>query len=207
MPRIILHKELFDYDEKLRNVHPIICGVDEAGRGPLAGDVYAAAVVLDSGVTIDYLNDSKKLSEKRREELFDVIKEKARAYCIATASVEEIDRLNILNAAMLAMKRAVEGLGIAPDLALIDGNRLPDISCKAQYVIKGDAVSASIAAASVLAKVARDRYMKELAEKYPQYVFEKHKGYGTKLHYECLEKYGISEVHRRSFLKKLYDKG
>ncbi|MDD6060099.1 MAG: ribonuclease HII [Ruminococcus sp.] len=207
MPRIILHKELFDYDEELRNAHPIICGVDEAGRGPLAGDVYAAAVVLDSGVTIDYLNDSKKLSEKRREELFDVIKEKARAYCIAKASVEEIDRLNILNAAMLAMKRAVEGLGIAPDLALIDGNRLPDISCKAQYVIKGDAVSASIAAASVLAKVARDRYMKELAEKYPQYVFEKHKGYGTKLHYECLEKYGISEVHRRSFLKKLYDKG
>lgn len=207
MPRIILHKELFDYDEELRNAHPVICGVDEAGRGPLAGDVYAAAVVLDSGVTIDYLNDSKKLSEKRREELFDVIKEKARAYCIATASVEEIDRLNILNAAMLAMKRAVEGLGIAPDLALIDGNRLPDISCKAQYVIKGDAVSASIAAASVLAKVARDRYMKELADKYPQYVFEKHKGYGTKLHYECLEKYGISEVHRRSFLKKLYDKG
>lgn len=207
MPRIILHKELFDYDEELRSAHPIICGVDEAGRGPLAGDVYAAAVVLDSGVTIDYLNDSKKLSEKRREELFDVIKEKARAYCIAKASVEEIDRLNILNAAMLAMKRAVEGLGIAPDLALIDGNRLPDISCKAQYVIKGDAVSASIAAASVLAKVARDRYMKELAEKYPQYVFEKHKGYGTKLHYECLEKYGISEVHRRSFLKKLYDKG
>ncbi len=207
MPRIILHKELFDYDDELRNAHPIICGVDEAGRGPLAGDVYAAAVVLDSGVTIDYLNDSKKLSEKRREELFDVIKEKARAYCIATASVEEIDRLNILNAAMLAMKRAVEGLGIAPDLALIDGNRLPDISCKAQYVIKGDAVSASIAAASVLAKVARDRYMKALAEKYPQYVFEKHKGYGTKLHYECLEKYGISEVHRRSFLKKLYDKG
>ena len=207
MPRIILHKELFDYDDELRNVHPIICGVDEAGRGPLAGDVYAAAVVLDSGVTIDYLNDSKKLSEKRREELFDVIKEKARAYCIATASVEEIDMLNILNAAMLAMKRAVEGLGIAPDLALIDGNRLPDISCKAQYVIKGDAVSASIAAASVLAKVARDRYMKELAEKYPQYVFEKHKGYGTKLHYECLEKYGVSEVHRRSFLKKLYDKG
>lgn len=206
MPRIILHKELFDYDKELRNAHPVICGVDEAGRGPLAGDVYAAAVVLDSGVTIDYLNDSKKLSEKRREELFDVIKEKARAYCIATASVEEIDRLNILNAAMLAMKRAVEGLGIAPDLALIDGNKLPDISGKAQYVIKGDAVSASIAAASVLAKVARDRYMKELAEKYPQYVFEKHKGYGTKLHYECIEKYGISEVHRRTFLKKLYDK-
>ena len=207
MPRIILHKELFDYDEELRNAYPVICGVDEAGRGPLAGDVYAAAVVLDSGVTIDYLNDSKKLSEKRREELFDVIKEKSRAYCIATASVEEIDSLNILNAAMLAMKRAVEGLGIAPDLALIDGNRLPDISCKAQYVIKGDAVSASIAAASVLAKVARDRYMKELAEKYPQYAFEKHKGYGTKLHYECIEKYGISEIHRRSFLKKLYDKG
>ena len=205
MARIVLHKELFDYDSELRKTYPVICGVDEAGRGPLAGDVYAAAAVLTDGTLIDYLNDSKKISEKRREELFDVIREKAQAYCIATASVEEIDRLNILNAAMLAMKRAVEGLGIKPDLALIDGNKLPELSCNMQYVIKGDATSASIAAASVLAKVARDRYMRELAEKYPQYAFEQHKGYGTKLHYEMIEKYGISEIHRRTFLKKLYD--
>ena len=205
MARIVLHKELFEHDSELRKSYPVICGVDEAGRGPLAGDVYAAAVVLEDGVLIDYLNDSKKLSEKRREELFDVIVEKASAYCIATASVGEIDRINILNAAMLAMKRAVEGLGIEPDLALIDGNRLPELECPMQYVIKGDATSASIAAASVLAKVARDRYMKIVAEKYPQYCFEQHKGYGTKLHYEMIEKYGISDVHRRSFLKKLYD--
>ena len=205
MARIVLHKELFEHDSELRKSYPVICGVDEAGRGPLAGDVYAAAVVLEDGVLIDYLNDSKKLSEKRREELFDVIVEKASAYCIATASVEEIDRINILNAAMLAMKRAVEGLGIEPDLALIDGNRLPELECPMQYVIKGDATSASIAAASVLAKVARDRYMRIVAEKYPQYCFEQHKGYGTKLHYEMIEKYGISDVHRRSFLKKLYD--
>lgn len=203
MPRIILHKELFDYDSELRREYSVICGVDEAGRGPLAGDVYAAAVILRDGDLINYLNDSKKISEKRRELLYDEIIEKAEAYCIATASVEEIDKLNILNAAMLAMKRAVEGLGISPDLALIDGNRLPELDCKAQFVIKGDATSASISAASVLAKVARDRYMRELAEKYPQYAFEKHKGYGTKLHYEMLEKHGISDIHRRSFLKKL----
>lgn len=206
MARIVLHEELFEYDSAVRNDFPVVCGVDEAGRGPLAGDVYAAAVILNEGTLIDYLNDSKKLSEKRREELFDVIKEKAQAYCIATASVEEIDRLNILNATMLAMKRAVEGLRIKPDIALIDGNRLPDLSCRTQYVIKGDAVSASIAAASVLAKVARDRYMRDIAEKYPQYAFEQHKGYGTKLHCELIKKYGISDVHRRTFLKKLYDK-
>ena len=205
MARIVLHKELFDFDSELRKQYPVICGVDEAGRGPLAGDVYAAAVVLDDQTLIDYLNDSKKISAKRREELFDTIREKARAYCIATASVEEIDRINILNAAMLAMKRAVEGLGLMPDLALIDGNKLPDISCPAQYVIKGDATSASIAAASVLAKVARDRYMEELAQKYPQYGFEQHKGYGTKQHYAALEEFGVSDVHRRTFLKKLYD--
>lgn len=207
MAKIILYKELFNYDSELRREFPVICGVDEAGRGPLAGDVYAAAVILRDGEMINYLNDSKKLSEKRREELYDIIMEKAEAYCIATASVEEIDRLNILNAAMLAMKRAVVGLGITPDLALIDGNRLPELDCKSRFVIKGDATSASISAASVLAKVARDRYMKDLAEKYPQYAFEKHKGYGTKLHYEMLEKYGISDVHRRSFLKKLINDG
>lgn len=205
MPKIILHKELFDFDSEIRKDHPIICGVDEAGRGPLAGDVYAAAVVFSEGVEIEYLNDSKKISEKRRELLYDVIVEKADAYCVATASVEEIDSMNILQATMLAMKRAVEGLGIAPDIALVDGNKLPDLGCEARYVIKGDAISASISAASVLAKVSRDRYMKQIAEKYPQYAFEKHKGYGTKLHYEMLEKYGVSDVHRKTFLRKFYD--
>lgn len=205
MPKIILHKELFDFDSEIRRDHPIICGVDEAGRGPLAGDVYAAAVVFSEGVEIEYLNDSKKISEKRRELLYDVIVEKADAYCVATASVEEIDSMNILQATMLAMKRAVEGLGIAPDIALVDGNKLPDLGCEARYVIKGDATSASISAASVLAKVSRDRYMKQIAEKYPQYAFEKHKGYGTKLHYEMLEKYGVSDVHRKTFLRNFYD--
>lgn len=206
MAKPILHKELFDYDSALRAVSPVLCGVDEAGRGPLAGDVYTAAVVLSDDVLIEGLNDSKKLSEKRREELFDIIIERADDYCIATASVEEIDELNILNATMLAMKRAVGGLKRTPDLALIDGNRLPELTCRAECVIKGDATSASIAAASVLAKVSRDRYMKKLAEEYPQYRFEQHKGYGTKLHYEMLEKYGISDIHRKTFLKKLYDK-
>lgn len=203
MARVILHRELFDYDSALREEFPVICGVDEAGRGPLAGDVYAAAVILTDGTLIDYLNDSKKISESRRELLYDEVIAKAEAYCIATASVEEIDSLNILNATMLAMKRAVEGLGIKPDMALIDGNRLPELECPAQCVIKGDATSASIAAASVLAKVARDRYMRELAAKYPEYCFEQHKGYGTALHCEMLRKYGPSEVHRRSFLKKI----
>ena len=203
MARVILHRELFDYDSALREEFPVICGVDEAGRGPLAGDVYAAAVILTDGTLIDYLNDSKKISESRRELLYDEVIAKAEAYCIATASVEEIDSLNILNATMLAMKRAVEGLGIKPDMALIDGNRLPELECPAQCVIKGDATSASIAAASVLAQVARDRYMRELAAKYPEYCFEQHKGYGTALHCEMLRKYGPSEVHRRSFLKKI----
>lgn len=203
MARVILHKELFDYDTQLRSRYPVICGVDEAGRGPLAGDVYAAAVILDDETLINYLNDSKKISEKRRELLFDEIKDKARAYAVAVSTVEEIDSINILNAAMLAMKRAVEGLCVKPDLALIDGNRLPELDCPCRYVIKGDATSASIAAASVLAKVSRDRYMRKIAEKYPQYCFEQHKGYGTKLHCEMLWKYGASEIHRKSFLKKI----
>ncbi len=203
MARIVLHKELFDFDSELRTEYPILCGVDEAGRGPLAGDVYAAAVVLNDNVLIDYLNDSKKISEKRRELLFDEIIEKADAYCIATASVAEIDELNILQATMLAMKRAVDGLGIKPDMALIDGNRIPELECPADNVIKGDAKSASISAASVLAKVARDRYMREIAEKYPQYCFEQHKGYGTKLHCDMLKKYGASDLHRKTFLKKI----
>lgn len=198
---------LFEYDENIRNNDSIVlCGVDEAGRGPLAGDVYAAAVVFESGTVIEGINDSKKLSEKKRELLYDEIIAKAKAYCIATASVEEIDELNILNATYLAMKRAVEGLGLTPDLALIDGNRLPpELSCKAETIVKGDGTSASIAAASILAKVARDRYMKELAEKYPQYQFEKHKGYGTKLHTELILANGPSEVHRKTFLRKLYN--
>lgn len=203
MARVILHKELFDFDKELREKYSVLCGVDEAGRGPLAGDVYAAAVVLNDDTLIDYLNDSKKISEKRRELLYDEIIEKAEAYCIATASVEEIDELNILQATMLAMKRAVEGLGIKPDMALVDGNRMPELDCPAENVIKGDAKSASISAASVLAKVARDRYMREIAEKYPQYCFEQHKGYGTKLHCDMLKKYGASDVHRKTFLKKI----
>lgn len=198
---------LFEYDSAIRNDAPVLCGVDEAGRGPLAGDVYAAAVIFDEGVSIDGLNDSKKLSEKKREALFDEIIEKAKAYCIASATVEEIERINILQASMLAMKRAVEGLGIVPDMAIIDGNRLPDLTCSAQTVVKGDGLSASIAAASILAKVSRDRYMKKLAEEYPQYQFEKHKGYGTKLHNEMILKYGPLPVHRMSFLKKLLKNG
>ena len=197
--------ELYEFDKSIRNVK-VICGVDEAGRGPLAGDVYAAAVIFDDATVIEGINDSKKLSENKREALFDVITEKAKAYCIATATVEEIETMNILNAAMLAMKRAVEGLEIEPQLALIDGNKSPDIDIPVQTVIKGDAKSQSIAAASILAKVARDRYMKELDKKYPQYQFSRHKGYGTKLHYEMIEKYGISPVHRPSFLKKVLNK-
>lgn len=193
---------LHQFDVEFYKKYACVCGVDEAGRGPLAGDVYAAAVVFDEDTIIDEVNDSKKLSEKKREELFDVICEKAKDFCIATASVDEIEELNILGAAMLAMKRAVEGLECKPDIALVDGNRKPPVECDAVTVVKGDAKSQSIAAASILAKVARDRYMKQIAEEYPEYQFDKHKGYGTKLHYEMLDKYGISEVHRPSFLKK-----
>lgn len=197
---------LQEFDNEIRQRFPVICGVDEAGRGPLAGDVYAAAVVFEPDVIIEGINDSKKLSEKKRENLYDEILKKAKAYCIATASVEEIEEINILNAAMLAMKRAIEGLGMDVDIAVIDGNKTPDVSCRTFAVVKGDASSQSIAAASILAKVARDRYMMSLDEKYPQYSFSKHKGYGTKLHYEMLNKYGISSCHRRSFLKNLKEK-
>lgn len=197
---------LFEYDKEIRTHFPVVCGIDEAGRGPLAGDVYAAAVIFDDDTVIEGINDSKKLSEKKREKLYDEIISKARAYCIATASIEEIEKINILNAAMLAMKRAYEGLGLDADIALIDGNKTPDLPCKAHAVVKGDATSQSIAAASILAKVARDRYMITLDEKYPQYQFSKHKGYGTKLHYQMLKEHGISEVHRKSFLKNLGEK-
>ena len=183
-----------------------ICGVDEAGRGPLAGPVCAAAVRLPVGVVIPGLDDSKKLTEKKREALYDVIKETAVSYGIAFASENEIDEMNILNATFLAMKRAVEKLGVKPDLALIDGNQKPHTGINEVTVIKGDGKSMSIAAASVLAKVTRDRYMLELDKKYPQYEFKKHKGYGTKLHYEKILEYGISDVHRKTFLKNLEDK-
>jgi ribonuclease HII len=181
----------------------IICGVDEAGRGPLAGPVYAAAVILPSDCVIEGLNDSKKLTEKKREALFDEIKEKALAYGIASADEKEIDEINILNATFLAMKRAIDSLSVKPDLALIDGNQKPHTDIEEVTVIKGDAKSMSIAAASVLAKVSRDRFMLEMAEKYPQYEFAKHKGYGTKLHYEKIAQYGVCDIHRRTFLKKI----
>ena len=180
-----------------------IGGVDEAGRGPLAGPVCAAAVILRDNQIIEGVNDSKKLSEKKREALFDVIREEALAYSIAFATVEEIEELNILNATMLAMKRAVEGLSTKADYALIDGNKTPNLDIPCEYVIKGDANSMSIAAASILAKVSRDRLCREYAEKYPEYGFEKHKGYGTKAHTEAILKYGPCEIHRFSFLKKI----
>ena len=183
--------------------YSIVCGVDEAGRGPLAGPVFAAAVILPEGVEIEGLNDSKKLTEKKREALFDIIKEKAAAYCIASASVEEIEQYNILQATFLAMRRAVQGLELQPQLALVDGNQSPGLDCDVRTVIKGDASSASIAAASVLAKVSRDRYMLKVDEKVPEYCFKQHKGYGTKLHYEKIREFGISEYHRPSFLKKM----
>ena len=180
-----------------------ICGIDEAGRGPLAGPVYAAAVILPIDLEIDGLNDSKKLTEKKREALFDIICEKAIAYSIGIATEEEIDEINILKATFLAMRRAVEGLSVSPDYALIDGNQHPGLAIADETVVKGDAKSMSIAAASILAKVSRDRFMLQIAEKYPEYCFEKHKGYGTKLHYEMIEKYGVAPVHRKSFLKKI----
>lgn len=180
-----------------------VCGVDEAGRGPLAGPVCAAAVILPPDTMIDGVNDSKKLSEKKRELLFDVIKEKSLSYSIAFASVEEIEDMNILNATMLAMKRAVENLSIKADYAMIDGNRLPELDIPAEYIIKGDAKSMSVACASILAKVSRDRLCYMYAEEYPQYHFDKHKGYGTKLHKEALLEYGPCPYHRMSFLKKI----
>ena len=177
-----------------------ICGVDEAGRGPLAGPVCAAAVILPPDFALPGLNDSKKLSEKKRELLFPMIQEKAVAWSVAFASVEEIEELNILRATFLAMNRAISGLDPRPDLALIDGNQNREIAMPSRTVVHGDARCACIAAASILAKVSRDRLMVELAKQYPQYGFEKHKGYGTKAHYEALRAYGPSPVHRPSFL-------
>ncbi len=181
-----------------------VCGVDEAGRGPLAGPVCAAAVILPENCEIEGLNDSKKLSEKKRDQLFPIIKEKALSYSIAFASVEEIDEVNILNATYLAMLRAIDGLDKPTDFALIDGNRVPTgIKIPCETVIKGDSKSSSIAAASILAKVTRDRLMLELDQKYPQYNLKKHKGYGTKEHTDLILEHGVSEIHRKTFLKKL----
>ena len=181
-----------------------ICGVDEAGRGPLAGPVCAAAVILPRGLEIPELNDSKKLTRKKREKLYEIITEKAISYGIAFADHNEIDSLNILNATFIAMNRAISQLEPTPALALIDGNTVKGIEYPAQAIVGGDGKSASIAAASILAKVTRDRFMVEMAEKYPQYGFERHKGYGTKLHYQALREYGASPIHRKTFLKKLH---
>ena len=180
-----------------------VCGVDEAGRGPLAGPVYAAAVILPVGLEIAGLNDSKKLTEKKREELFDIITKEAVCYSVGIADEKEIDEINILNATFLAMKRAISGLEIRPDYAIIDGNCAPNSGISEETVVKGDGKVMSVAAASIIAKVSRDRFMQKIAQEYPEYQFEKHKGYGTRLHYEMIEKYGISPIHRRSFLKKI----
>ena len=193
-----LEKEIYDQGYEL------ICGVDEAGRGPLAGPVCAAAVILPRGMELPGLNDSKKLTEKKREELFEPIMDAALSYGIAFATVEEIEELNILNATFLAMNRAIAQLSPQPELALIDGNRNSGISLDSRCIVKGDSRCADIAAASVLAKVSRDRYMLRMDELYPQYAFRQHKGYGTKLHYEALREFGPSPIHRLSFLRKMH---
>ena len=200
--------DLWQYEkEALEAGHALVCGCDEAGAGPLAGPVYAAAVILPVGVDIPGLNDSKKLSEKKREALFPVIQEKAAAWSAAWVDNEEIDETDILSARIKAMQLAIDGLAQAPDFALIDGNRdhgqTAAITIPHRCVVKGDSLSASIAAASVLAKVSRDHYMAEVAKQYPEYRFDRHKGYGTKLHYELLRAYGPSPIHRRTFLKNL----
>ena len=188
------------YDEGFE----IVCGVDEAGRGPLAGPVCAAAVILPEGAVIEGLDDSKKLTEKKRERLYDIIKQTAVAYSVAYGTLEEIETVNILEATYLAMNRAIEGLTVKPDFALIDGNRVPrGIKIPCETVVKGDSKSMSVAAASVLAKVTRDRLMLEYDKKYPEYNFKKHKGYGTKEHTELIKQYGPCEIHRLSFLKNI----
>lgn len=194
---------LRDFDRLVFEKYGTVCGIDEAGRGPLAGDVYAAAVILDPDNPIEGLNDSKKLSEKKREALYPQIIEKAKAYCIAFATVEEINGTDILSADLLAMKRAYEGLGMAADIVIVDGDVLPEIDGQIKNLNGGDAKSEAIAAASILAKVSRDRYMLEQAKLYPQYGFEKHKGYGTKLHREAILQYGACPIHRDLFLRKI----
>lgn len=194
--------KLFDYDRQIRQSNPVICGVDEAGRGPLCGPVCCAAVVLKPDFVCDEINDSKKLSEKKREKLYDIIKENAVAYSIVIVPPQEIDKVNILNASLNGMAEAVKSLGLTVDLALVDGNKVPpNMPCAVESVVKGDGTSMSIAAASILAKVSRDRYMLQLDKEYPQYRLAKHKGYPTKLHYELIEKYGIQDFYRKSFFK------
>lgn len=198
---LIYEKECADQGFKF------VCGVDEAGRGPLAGPVCAAAVILKPYDIIEGVDDSKKLSEKKRECLYDIIKKRAISYAVSFAKVEEIEKVNILNATHLAMKRAVDKLNIKPDMVLVDGNSLPYFGISSRAVIKGDSLSESIACASILAKVSRDRYMKEISKEYPVYEFERHKGYGTKLHIEKLKEFGMSPIHRKSFLKKILGDG
>lgn len=198
----------FSYETEAHNKgYRVVCGVDEAGRGPLAGPVFAAAVILPENYSHEILNDSKKLSEKKRDIVYDDIIRDAVSWSVGVATEQEIDDINILNATFLAMKRAIDGLSIKPDLAYIDGNREPKSGVKEITIIKGDAKCMSVAAASIIAKVSRDRFMLEIDKKYPQYQFSKHKGYGTKLHYEMIEQFGISEVHRKSFLKKIIGEG
>lgn len=201
-------KKRFEYDRTFRKENGIFCGIDEAGRGPWIGSVYAAAVVLDDDVYIEDLNDSKKLSESRREELYEEITEKAVSWSVAYAGVEEIEELNILGATFLAMNRAVKGLSPTPEYVLADGNREPklDFDIKIRTLVKGDGISASVAAASILAKVARDKYMKELDKRYPEFGFASNKGYGTARHEEALIKYGFTPEHRKLFLRKLTKK-
>jgi ribonuclease HII len=188
------------WDNEAEYIPQVVCGVDEAGRGPLAGGVFAAAVILPFGLEIPYLNDSKKLSPKRRDTLYELIKREALSVSCAIATVEEIEELNILNASMLAMKRAVEGLTLSPSLALVDGNCIRGFTLPAKCVIGGDALCPSIAAASIIAKVERDRHMLELDREYPQYGFSSHKGYGTKAHMDALREHGLSPHHRPSFI-------
>ena len=197
--------DLWEFDrEYYAQGYECICGVDEAGRGPLAGPVCAAAVILPRELEIPGLNDSKKLTDKKRRELYDIIIDRAEAYGIAMATEQEIDEINILQATFLAMERAVAQLSVKPDLALVDGNREPGLPMEVKTVIKGDSRSANIAAASILAKVTRDRLMEELDEQYPAYGFAVHKGYGTKRHYEALREHGPCPIHRMTFLKKFY---
>ena len=197
----------FTYENKAKSKgFQLVCGVDEAGRGPLAGPVCAAAVILPEDCEIEGLNDSKKLTEKKREVLYNVIIEKAVAYSVAYGTLEEIEQHNILNATYLAMNRAIEGLNVPVDYALIDGNRVPNgIKVPCETVVKGDVKSCSIAAASILAKVTRDRLLLEYAKLYPEYGFEKHKGYGTAAHYDAIKKYGVLPIHRLSFLKSFFE--
>ena len=200
--------ELWKYEHKYRDKgYSVICGIDEAGRGPLAGPVCAAAVILPMDTEIEGLNDSKKLTAKKREALYDIITEKAVAYGIAFASEKEIDEINILQATFLAMKRAAEQLQVRPDLVLVDGNQEPDLNgLPVETIVKGDSLSANIAAASILAKVTRDRFMIEQDKIYPEYGFALHKGYGTKAHYAALTEHGPCPIHRQTFLKKFYER-